>query len=113
MNEACVRNETCLISGSAIRFEGQLAVFGPDFKTSACYNCLYGEADESLDDCRGNGVLGPVPSVIGNLMAVEGLKQLAGLRVLGNKLLLYDAMASEWQSLQIRKNPNCKTCGLM
>jgi molybdopterin/thiamine biosynthesis adenylyltransferase len=71
INEACVLARRRLISGSAIRFEGQLAVFGPAFEAAPCYRCLYAEADESMDSCAGNGVLSPVPGVIGTMMAVE------------------------------------------
>ena len=71
VNDACVGAGRCLVSGSAIRFEGQLAVFGPDYAVSPCYRCLYTEADESLLDCAGNGVFAPVPGVIGTMMAVE------------------------------------------
>jgi adenylyltransferase/sulfurtransferase len=79
VNDACVAASTCLVSGAAIRLEGQVAEFGPDYSTSPCYRCLYKEADESLENCAGNGVLGPVPGVIGTLMAVEALKFLAGM----------------------------------
>jgi adenylyltransferase/sulfurtransferase len=79
VNDACVAESRRLISGSAIRLEGQLAVFGPDYSESPCYRCLYADADESLGDCAGNGVLAPVPGVVGTLMAVECLKFLAGI----------------------------------
>jgi molybdopterin/thiamine biosynthesis adenylyltransferase len=79
VNDACVAASRCLISGSAIRLEGQIAVFGPDFDTSPCYRCLYQEADESLESCAGNGVLAPVPGVIGTLMAVEAIKFAVGI----------------------------------
>ena len=79
VNDACVEAGRRLISGSAIRLEGQLAVFGPDYAASPCYRCLYEEADESLGSCAGNGVLAPIPGVIGTMMAVEALKFLAGV----------------------------------
>ena len=81
VNAAAVRKSTRLVSGAAIRFEGQLAVFGADYSLSPCYRCLYREADESLESCSGNGVLSPVPGVIGCMMATEALKLLAGIRV--------------------------------
>ncbi len=111
VNDACVENNRCLISGAAIRFEGQIAVFGPDYSKSPCYRCLYQEADESLDNCAGNGVLAPVPGVIGTMMAVEALKQLAGAqKTTARKLNLYDAMHGAWRQITIKKCPNCPAC---
>jgi len=108
VNDACVSAKTCLISGAAIRLEGQLAVFGPDFTASPCYRCLYEEADESLDNCAGNGVLGPVPGTIGTLMAVEALKFLAGIESPRGVLRLFDAMSGDFRSVSIAKRNNCR-----
>lgn len=110
INDACVSAGRRLIAGSAIRFEGQLAVFGPDYAISPCYRCLYVEADESLGDCAGNGVLAPVPGVIGTMMAVEALKFLAGVSDTAPVLRLYDALATEFRHLSIRKRKNCEAC---
>lgn len=111
VSDACVASERCLISAAAIRFEGQLAVFGPDYNQSPCYRCLYTEADESLDNCAGNGVLSPVPGLIGALAATECLKVLAGITPNNGRLSIYDALASEWQSLAIEKRKDCPACG--
>ena len=110
VNDACVSAGRRLIAGSAIRFEGQLAVFGPDYAISPCYRCLYVEADESLGNCAGNGVLAPVPGVIGTMMAVEALKYLAGVNDAAPVLRLYDAVATEFRHLSIRKRENCEAC---
>lgn len=110
VNDACVVQSRRLVSGSAIRLEGQLAVFGPDFSTSPCYRCLYREADESLGDCAGNGVLAPVPGVIGTLMAVETLKYLAGVAYDAPMLRLYDGVASEFRHLGVSKRSDCPAC---
>ena len=110
VNDACVAQSRRLVSGSAIRLEGQLAVFGPDYSSSPCYRCLYAEADESLGDCAGNGVLAPVPGVIGTLMAVETLKFLAGIASPAPLLRLYDGTASEFRHLGVSKRPDCPTC---
>lgn len=112
VGDACVAAERCLISGAAIRLEGQLAVFGPDYRVSPCYRCLYREADESLEDCAGNGVLAPVPGVVGTLMAVECLKHLAGLGSPRGMLRLYEAASGEFRSVTIAKRPDCPTCGM-
>ena len=110
VNVACVTASRRLVSGAAIRLEGQLAVFGPDYRKSPCYRCLYSEADESLENCAGNGVLAPVPGVIGTLMAVEALKTLAGMDVDTGVLRLYDGQSSDFQSIAIKKRSDCPTC---
>ncbi len=111
VNDACVTENRCLVSGAAIRLEGQIAEFGPDYSRSPCYRCLYTEADESLEDCAGNGVLGPVPGVIGSLMAVEALKFLAGIEWQRGILRLYDATSGEFRQVRISKRDNCEACG--
>jgi adenylyltransferase/sulfurtransferase len=110
VSDACVETGRCLVSGSAIRFEGQLAVFGPDYAGSPCYRCLYTEADESLLDCAGNGVFAPVPGVIGTMMAVEALKFLAGLDSPRGSLHLYEADSGRFHSVKIPKRPDCSGC---
>ena len=110
VNDACVAAGRYLISGAAIRLEGQLAVFGPDYDTSPCYRCLYAEADESLENCAGNGVLAPVPGVVGTMMAVEALKYLASDTAGDARLQLYDAATMEFRSLKIKKRAGCPSC---
>jgi molybdopterin/thiamine biosynthesis adenylyltransferase len=110
VNDACVAAGRRLISGSAIRMEGQLAVFGPDYGNMPCYRCLYTEADESMDSCAGNGVLSPVPGVIGTMMAVEALKYFAGIDSDTTLLHLYDAAATEFHTLKIQKREDCPAC---
>ena len=110
VNDACVAERRRLITGSAIRLEGQVAVFGPDYHDSPCYRCLYVEADEALGNCAGNGVLAPVPGVIGTMMATEALKVLAGVPVTANMLHLYDALVSEFRHVSIGKRPECPAC---
>lgn len=110
VNDACVEHARALVSAAAIRFEGQLAVFGPDYTTSPCYRCLYAEADESLDNCSGNGVLAPVPGLVGTLAATEGLKILAGIGSTCGRLALFDALATEWRVLKIARRKDCPGC---
>lgn len=110
VNDACVRNRKTLISGAAIRLEGQIAVFGPNYDVSPCYRCLYSEADESLESCSGNGVLSPVPGVVGTLMAVEAIKKLARMPLATSRLTLYDARRSEFRSVAIQKRQSCAGC---
>ncbi len=111
VNGACVAAGCSLISGAAIRLEGQLAVFGPDYAESPCYRCLYQEADESLEDCAGNGVLAPIPGVVGTLMAVEALKHLAGIASPRGVLRLYEGVSGDFRSVSIAKRSDCETCG--
>ena len=111
VSDACVESGRCLVSGSAIRFEGQLAVFGPDYTASPCYRCLYSEADESLLDCAGNGVFAPVPGVIGTMMAVEALKFLASIDSPRGMLSLYEGDSGRFHSVKIPRRPDCPACG--
>ena len=110
VNEACVLKEKRLISGSAIRLEGQLAIFGPLFKKTPCYQCLYDKEDEFIGDCSGNGVLSPVPGVIGTMMAVEALKYFVNIESDISRLHLYDAALLEFKSIKINKLENCPIC---
>lgn len=110
VSDACVKAARTLISGAAIRLEGQLSVFGPDYSESPCYRCLYDEADESLEDCAGNGVLAPVPGVIGTLMAVEALKSLAGIESPRGILRLYEGVSGEFRAVSIAKRAGCAGC---
>jgi molybdopterin/thiamine biosynthesis adenylyltransferase len=110
VNDACVSQGRALVSGSAIRFEGQVAVFGPDYNKSPCYRCLYKEADESLDNCAGNGVFSPVPGVIGTLMAAAAMKHLVGINEDLHMLTLYDGLAGEWRKVRVAKSDDCAVC---
>ena len=110
VNDTCVAASTCLISGAAIRLEGQVTEFGPDYSESPCYRCLYKEADESLENCAGNGVLGPVPGAIGALMAVEALKYLAGIEFQRGTLRLFDAVSGEFRAVAVKKRSDCLAC---
>ena len=78
VNRACVARGVPLVSGAAVRVEGQIAVF-PNRGDGPCYSCLYNDEDEWLGDCQGNGVLAPVPGVIGTLMAAGGAEARARL----------------------------------
>jgi adenylyltransferase/sulfurtransferase len=113
LNLACVRARKPLVSGAAIRYEGQLAVFRLDRPGGPCYRCLWQEEAEELESCRGNGVLGPVPGVIGSLMAVEALKIASGCAPSADgKLVLYDAVENDWRQLKLERDPGCPACGV-
>ena len=111
VNRACFARRVPLVSGAAVRIEGQIAVF-PLAGDGPCYACLYNDEDEWLGDCHGNGVLAPVPGVIGTLMAEEALKLVLGWdSALRNRLLLWDAKRGEWQSVALKRDPECVVCG--
>ena len=111
VNRACVAARKPLVSGAAVRLEGQLAVF-PNRAGDPCYSCLYDDEDEWLGDCQGNGVLAPVPGVIGTLMAQEALKLALGWpSALHNALLLWDARVGDWRRVGLKRDPDCEICG--
>ena len=111
VNAACVAARKPLVSGAAIRYEGQLAVFDTRDPGSACYACLYEEGSEELEDCRRNGVLAPLTGVIGSLMAVEALKLLTGVgRPLAGRLVRYDALSGETRTTTLKRDPACPVC---
>ncbi|MFT5218842.1 MAG: molybdopterin/thiamine biosynthesis adenylyltransferase [Planctomycetota bacterium] len=112
VNRLCVESGTVLVSGAAIRLEGQLMNYQP-VESSSCYQCLYSQVYEDAESCEMEGVLGPVVGVIGTLQAVQALLILAGQGAeLLNKLVLFDALAMEWRSITLPKNPKCPVCSL-
>ncbi len=112
INRACLAAGKPLVSGAAIRFEGQLAVFDPRRADSPCYRCLYGEADPAAGSCAENGVLSPVVGVIGALQAVEALKLLAGFgEPLTGRLAQYDGLRGQWRAFRIPRDGACPDCG--
>jgi adenylyltransferase/sulfurtransferase len=112
INAACVAARVPLVSGAAIRYEGQLAVFRNDVDGAPCYRCLWEDEAEGLENCRGNGILGPVTGVIGSAMAVEALKLVTGCApVADSRLMLYDAQEASWRTLSIERDPACPVCG--
>ena len=110
-NRACVETATPLVTGAAIRLEGQIMNYQPAVD-SACYQCLYTHAYGAEESCELEGVLGPVVGVIGTMQAVQTLLILAGQgEAMESRLMLFDAYAMEWQSVRLPKNPDCPACG--
>ena len=110
-NDACVQARKPLVSGAAIRMEGQVAVFHNERDDSPCYRCLYRDEGELAQTCSENGVLAPVVGVIGSIQATESIKLLAGMgETLAGRLLLWDAMTMEWRRLKLKKDPACPVC---
>jgi len=108
VNDACVAARKPLVSGAAIRMEGQVSVFHNERPDSPCYRCLYRDEEELAQTCSENGVLAPVVGIIGTIQATEVLKVLLGIGdTLDGRLLLLDAMSMEWRSMRLRKDPAC------
>jgi molybdopterin-synthase adenylyltransferase len=112
VNRASVAAKKPLVSGAAIRFDGQLAVFDPRDAASPCYHCLFGEGDEfEQTRCATMGVFAPLVGIVGAAQAAEALKLIAGVgRSLAGRLLLFDALATEWREVRVRKDPQCPVC---
>ena len=112
INAACVQSGKPLVSGAAIRWEGQVLVWRPD-KEGGCYRCLYRDAAMNPETCTQTGILAPVVGVIGSLQAVEVIKLLTGIgEVLNGRLLLFDAKRMEWHAIKIRRWLRCPVCGV-
>ncbi len=112
LNRACVRAGVPLVSGAAIRGEGQLSVFDPRRDDSPCYHCLYPEQGNEDLTCSQAGVIAPLVGMIGAAQAMEALKVIAGVgRPLVGRLLLLDAWDMEWREMTLARDPNCPVCG--
>lgn len=113
VNRACVHLNKPLVSGAAVRFDGQIAVFDLRQETAPCYACLFPEhgRDEEMR-CSEFGVFAPLVGIIGSIQAAETLKLLLGSgQSLSGRLLLYDALGADWRSLRLKKDPGCTVCG--
>lgn len=112
INKACVSYRTPLVSGAAIRFEGQVSVFTPGVNDSPCYNCLYAFGGEEPLNCTSNGVIAPITGIVGSIQALETMKLIMSIgETLNGRLLILDGLTMEWNVMRLRKNPNCPTCG--
>lgn len=110
INRACVKMNVPLVSGAAIRMEGQIATYIPN-DGGPCYQCLYKGEFENTETCAMEGVLSPVVGVIGTLQALQAILVLIGKSEdINGKLMLFDGLSMEWQSVKVPKNPNCPIC---
>ena len=113
INCACVAARVPLVSGAAIRLDGQVAVFDPRSGESACYACLF-PPDQQFEEvqCSTMGVFAPLVGIIGTMQAAEALKLVAGIgESLANRLLLLDARSMEWTSIRTARSTDCMVCG--
>lgn len=113
INRACVATRTPLVSGAAIRFDGQVSVFDSREPDAPCYHCLFPEGGEVEEvRCAVMGVFAPLTGIIGTVQAAEALKILAQTgRTLAGRLLLLDALGMEWRSITLPRDPGCAVCG--
>lgn len=113
INRACVAAKRPLVSGAAIRFDGQIAVFDARDEANPCYHCLFGEGGDFEETrCAVMGVFAPLVGIIGATQAAEALKLIASAgRSLAGRLLLLDALTMEWREVRVLKDPACPVCG--
>lgn len=113
INRACVANRVPLVSGAAIKFDGQISVFDKRNENAPCYSCLFPE-DQQFEEvnCGTMGVFAPLVGIIGSTQAAEALKIVAGIgESLSGRLLLLDARTMEWSSIKFARNVSCSVCG--
>lgn len=112
VNAACVRGRVPLVSGAAIRWDGQISVFDSRQEQTPCYACLF-SPEESFEEaqCSTMGVLAPMVGIVGSVQAAEALKLIAGVgTTLAGRLLLLDGRSMEWSKMRTAKNPECLVC---
>ena len=112
INRACVQHRVPLVSGAAVRFDGQLAVFDFREHNSPCYHCLFPESGQAEEtNCATMGIFAPLTGVIGSLQAAEALKLITGAgSSLHARLQLFDALHHHWHAIHITRDPQCAVC---
>lgn len=113
INAACVQHSVPLVSGAAIRFDGQCTVFDSRRQNAPCYACIF-PPDLNFEEtaCATMGVFAPLVGIIGTMQAAEALKLLMQIGTsLAGKLLMLDALSMQWQQINARRNPQCPVCG--
>jgi molybdopterin/thiamine biosynthesis adenylyltransferase len=113
INAACVKHGKPLVSGAAIRFDGQLAVYDPRQPDSPCYACVF-PPDDAFEEtrCATMGVFAPLVGIIGSMQAAEALKLLSGAGTsLAGRLLMLDGRSMEFNEVRLPRNPQCSVCG--
>ena len=109
INRACVAHAKPLVSGAAIRMDGQLAVFDLRAADSPCYACVYGDGTDGDLACSEAGILGPVVGVVGTLQALAAIRTLSGAAV-ASVLHLFDGRTLGWRQVAIPRDPQCPVC---
>lgn len=114
VNRACVKFRKPLVSGAAIRFDGQVSVFDPRLDNAPCYHCLFPEGEDVEEvRCAVMGVFAPLTGIIGTLQAAEAMKLIIGCgESLAGRLLLLDGMSMRWRDVRVPRDPGCLVCGV-
>lgn len=115
INAACVRHARPLVSGAAIRFDGQVSVFDPRGSDGPCYACVF-PPTQSVEDvpCATLGVFAPLVGLVGTLQAGEAIKLLCGIgQPLAGRLLLIDARGPDFSTVRVLRQPDCPVCGTL
>jgi molybdopterin/thiamine biosynthesis adenylyltransferase len=114
INTACVQHQIPLISGSALKFDGQVSVFDPRLSSSPCYACIF-SPDERFEEvsCSSMGIFSPLVGIIGAMQAAQALQVLIGFgESLIGRMLLWNGRTTQVDEIRISRNPDCKVCGI-
>ena len=113
INRACVKHRKPLVSGAAMRFDGQVAVYDARRTDSPCYACVFPESEQAPEaNCATMGVFAPLVGVVGSVQAAEALKLLCGVgQPLTGRLLMLDGKFMQWSEMALSRNESCIVCG--
>lgn len=111
LNQACFKAQKPLVSGAAIRWEGQLTTYDFRNSQSPCYECLYKRGTNTDQTCSQNGVVAPLVGMVGSMQALEAIKALVGLPTLMGQLMLIDGLTMSIRRFNLNKDPGCQHCG--
>ena len=115
INRACVKHHKPLVSGAAIRFDGQVTVYDSRSPESPCYACIFPETDQLEETrCATMGVFAPLVGIVGSVQAAEALKLLCGIgRPLTGRLMMLDSQRMEWNEMKLCRHSACPVCGTL
>ncbi len=111
LNKICFKQKIPLVSGAAIRWEGQLSTYTMQPQTP-CYRCLYEDDVSNDESCAHNGVVAPLVGVIGSMQAMEAIKVICNVgEVASGRLLIFDGLDMQWRTIKFKQRPDCPVCG--
>jgi molybdopterin/thiamine biosynthesis adenylyltransferase len=113
INASCIKHRTPLVSGSALRFDGQISVFDPRNAMSPCYACIFSPDDDFAEvSCSSMGIFSPLVGIIGAIQAAQAIQVLIGFgETLVGRMLLWNARTTQIDEFKISRNPECSVCG--
>lgn len=113
INRACIQRKKPLVSGAAIRFDGQVTVYDPRQSASPCYACVFPPSEAVQEaQCATMGVFAPLVGIVGTMQAAEALKLLCGIgQPLTGRLLMLDGRSMDWHEVRVARDPACPVCG--